>query len=243
MNLFGKAKKADNVPRANPLETIKMLRDNLDTLEKRENHISKKIDAALLEAKQKASQKDKKGALFALKRKKMYENEVTKLQGARITMDAQIMALESATVNIQTFQAMQSGASAMKNIRGKIDADKVEDLMDEMQEEKEIHDAIADAIAKPASDMFDDEELLNELNELEELELQETELEISAAATAQKISSQLPSVPTSTYNLPSVPTSELKIGGRVNNSSSLSVSEEESEDERALRELQASMLA
>lgn len=229
MNLFGKAKKPENAPRANPLETIKLLRDNLDTLEKRENHISKKIDAALLEAKQKAAQKDKKGALFALKRKKMYETEVTKLQGARITMDAQIMALESATVNIQTFQAMQSGASAMKNIRGKIDADKVEDLMDEMQEEREIHDAIAEAIAKPAGDLFDDEELMNELAELEELELQEAE---DNKTNMKKQSSQ---TPLPSYNWPNVPTNDVKIGGNTE--------EEETEDEKALRELQASMLA
>ncbi len=48
----------------------------------------------------------------------MYEAEVLKLQGARITMDSQIMALESASVNIETFKAMQNGANAMKQIRG-----------------------------------------------------------------------------------------------------------------------------
>ena len=58
------------------------------------------------------------GALFALKRKKMYESEIVKLQGARITMETQIMSLESATVNIETFKAMSQGAAAMKTIRG-----------------------------------------------------------------------------------------------------------------------------
>jgi len=48
----------------------------------------------------------------------MYEGEVAKLQGARITMDQQIMALESASVNIETFKALQSGAQAMKAVRG-----------------------------------------------------------------------------------------------------------------------------
>ena len=58
------------------------------------------------------------GALFALKRKKMYETEIMKLQGARITLDQQIMALESASVNITTLKAMSSGAAAMKQLRG-----------------------------------------------------------------------------------------------------------------------------
>jgi charged multivesicular body protein 4 len=67
MNLFGKKKApaqsaAAAAPRAaNTTDTIKLLRDSLDTLEKRENHIAKKVEAALLEAKQKAAKKDKRG--------------------------------------------------------------------------------------------------------------------------------------------------------------------------------------
>ena len=60
------------------------------------------------------------GALFALKRKKMFEAEVMKLQGAKITLESQIMALESAVVNIETFHAMSRGAVAMKGIRGNL---------------------------------------------------------------------------------------------------------------------------
>lgn len=56
----------------------------------RENHIQKKIKAQLLDAKAKSSAKDKKGALFALKRKKMYEGEVNKLNGARMTLESQV---------------------------------------------------------------------------------------------------------------------------------------------------------
>ena len=48
----------------------------------------------------------------------MYESEISKLQGARITLDSQIMALESASVNITTLKAMSQGASAMKALRG-----------------------------------------------------------------------------------------------------------------------------
>jgi len=44
------------------------------------------MEAALKEAKEKGMKKDKNGALLALKRKKMFEAEVNKLQGARITM-------------------------------------------------------------------------------------------------------------------------------------------------------------
>jgi charged multivesicular body protein 4 len=63
MNLFGKkqSKAAPAAVVANPADTIKLLRDSLDTLEKREIHIGKRVDMALLEAKQKAAKKDKRG--------------------------------------------------------------------------------------------------------------------------------------------------------------------------------------
>jgi len=39
-------------------------------------------------------------------------------------------------------------------------ADKVEDILDEIQEQKDLHDTISDAIARPGQDMFDDVRLL-----------------------------------------------------------------------------------
>lgn len=230
MNLFGK-KKPTAAPAPLPVDTIKMLRDNLIVLEKREEHIQKKIEMALTEAKMKSGKKDKNGALFALKRKKMYEAEVSKLQGARITLDSQILALESAAVNIETFKAMKSGANAMKGLRGDIDSDKVDDIMDEIQEEKDIHDSISEAISRPGQDLFNDEDLLEELAELEALDAEEQELEVTQP-TARQV------VPPSVFNLPSVPTGTVQ--GQAYRAP---VQQAESEDERALRELQASMLA
>mmetsp|Transcript_16514 Transcript_16514/g.33003 ORF Transcript_16514/g.33003 Transcript_16514/m.33003 type:complete len:232 (-) Transcript_16514:158-853(-) len=231
MNLFGK-KKASAAPAPLPVDTIKVLRDNLLVLEKREEHIYRKIDAALSEAKAKSAKKDKNGALFALKRKKMYEAEVSKLQGARITLDSQILALESAAVNIETFKAMKSGATAMKGMRGDIDADKVDEIMDDIQEEKDIHDSISEAISRPGQDLFDDEELLDELAELDALEMEE-----EVAAPAPAVSAPAPAVPSTVFSLPSAPT------GAVAPAAAPAAAPAESEDERALRELQASMLA
>jgi len=229
MNLFGKKKPA-SAPAPVPVDTIKLLRDNLSVLEKREEHISKKIEGALQEAKLRSAKKDKNGALFALKRKKMYENEIGKLQGARITLDSQILALESAAVNIETFKAMKSGANAMKGMRGDIDVDKVDEMMDEIQDEKDIHDSISEAISRPGQDLFNDEELLDELAELDALVADE-ELMTSSNVRHQE-------VPQSVFNLPTAPTSSFSPASNANIRSKA-----ESEDERALRELEASMLA
>jgi hypothetical protein len=70
MNLFGKKKQA---PPPNPADAIMKLRGTMETLTKREAYIQKKIEMMVAEAKQKMARKDKNGALFALKKKKMYE--------------------------------------------------------------------------------------------------------------------------------------------------------------------------
>lgn len=57
------------------------------------------------------------GAMFALKRKKMYEAEVSKLQGAKITLESQVMALESAAMNVDTLKAMKTATDTMKATR------------------------------------------------------------------------------------------------------------------------------
>jgi charged multivesicular body protein 4 len=227
MNLFGKkSTKAAAAPVQPPVDTFKLMRDNLDLLEKREEHLNKKIEMAIAEAKQKSLKKDKNGALFALKRKKLLEAEISKIQGARITLDSQILSLESASVNVEVFKAVKAGAGAMKAIRGNIDADKVEEIMEDIEEEKDIHNSISEAISRPGRDIFDDEDLLNELAELEALDAEEKMLSNPTITNATT---------ESVFKLPSVPTS-----GIVSKTQAIV---EESEEERSLKELQASMLA
>ena len=57
---------------------------------------------------------------MCLKRKKLYEKEIAKYQGARLTLEQQIITLESATVNVETFNAMRTGATAMEQIHGEL---------------------------------------------------------------------------------------------------------------------------
>ena len=57
-------------------------------------------------------------AAMALSRKKIYEQQVDKIGGARMTLETQIMTLENAHVNLEAMQAMKQGASAMKQIHG-----------------------------------------------------------------------------------------------------------------------------
>jgi hypothetical protein len=100
----------------------------------------------------------------------------------------------------------------------------VDEIMDDIQEEKDVHDAISKAISRPGQDLFNDEDLLNEFAESEALEMEESVLSKPAV------------VPETVFNLPSVPARNIPTSGS-------SATAAESEDERALRELEASMLA
>jgi len=176
-----------------------------------------------LKQKKKLQAKDKKGAMLCLKRKKMYEGEISKIQGARITMEQQVLSLENHSITIETVHTMQQGAQTMKTMRGRMGADDVADLMDDIREEMDTAEELSNELSRPAQELFDDAELLEELNELEELELEEQMLNAPRVGVQER-----QRAPVSAINFPSVPI------GRPN-------AQEEEEDLKSLQELQREM--
>ena len=127
-----------------------------------------------------------------MKRKKLYEAEADKIQNVKMTLETQVINLESAAQNAETFKAMEAGTKTMKKIRTEVGIEQVDDMMDEIKEEMEMANEINNAIAQPVDPLFTDEdELLQELNELEAADL-ESELLAPPAAAA---SLSLPTVP------------------------------------------------
>lgn len=55
-------------------------------------------------------------ALMALKRKALYTGQIEKLNGARLKLDEQIIAIEAASTNLIVLDAMSEGAQTMKSI-------------------------------------------------------------------------------------------------------------------------------
>eukprot|EP00545_Synedropsis_sp_CCMP1620_P007788 CAMPEP_0119029452 /NCGR_PEP_ID=MMETSP1176-20130426/40523_1 /TAXON_ID=265551 /ORGANISM="Synedropsis recta cf, Strain CCMP1620" /LENGTH=224 /DNA_ID=CAMNT_0006985797 /DNA_START=521 /DNA_END=1195 /DNA_ORIENTATION=- len=210
MNWFGKKKKdeastvssgSSRPASGNPNNTIVTLRENIKTQEKRQEHISSKIDTLIGEAKGKMAKGDKKGALFAMKRKKLYEGEIDKIENVKMTLETQVINLESAAQNAETYKAMQAGTNTMKKIRNDVGIDAVDNIMDEIKEEMDMAQEINSAIAQPVDPlMADEDELLAELNELETMDL---EAELLKPAP---IPISLPQVPAS--KLPALAKSE-----------------------------------
>merc|ERR1712130_341272 len=154
-------------------DSIQQLRQAVTQLEKREVHLDKKIQVCLNNAKAKSKRRDKKGALFELKKKKQLENQLQSIQGKKLNLETQIMALEDAHLNKETLKAMKTSANAMKATVKESDLDKADELMEDMNEAMDQINEMNEAMSQPLGQVMDDDELEAELAELEELEADE----------------------------------------------------------------------
>jgi len=159
-------------PKISAREAIVTLRTQLNMLEKKEEHLQKKIDDELRKAKANAVS-NKTVATAALRRKKAYETELDRLAGTRLTLETQVNTIESANLNAETMSAMKKGADALKVIHGSLTIDKVDSTMEAINAQRELAIEISDAISNPlnAGTEVDEDELKQELADLESEQL------------------------------------------------------------------------
>ncbi|KAI9208186.1 Snf7-domain-containing protein [Polychytrium aggregatum] len=220
MNLFGKAKAKPNAK-----DAIVKLRETLEMLDKRESYLQTRIDNELKLARANAS-KNKKVALMALKKKKVYEGQMEKLSQTKFTIEQQVMTIENANVNLETIKALKTGGDTLKAIHGELNVDKVDNVMDDIREQMDVANEISEAISQPTfGQELDEDELNAELELLEQQELDNTLLDTS------RITSALPS-------LPNVPTTNPAVANPPRPVRAQPVLDD---DEAELAELKASM--
>ena len=125
---------------------------------------------ALAKAKEKSKRGDKKGAMFELKRKKMFEKQVESMFGKRVNLETQIMALQNAAANKEVLQAMKVGQQAIAaNVNDKV-VDEVADVMDAINDNVALIDEVDQALSQPVGLQMDEDEIMKELDDLEEEE-------------------------------------------------------------------------
>ncbi len=212
MNLFGRKKAGPPQVTSsgggggggggNTTDAIGKLRDATETLEKREEHLQRKIDNEVKQARDLSKANKKQQALTCIKRKKMYEKQLEQIMGAKTTLETQRLALESMNINREALQAQQLGARAMEaEVRRMGGVDAVENTMDQvedgLQDAEEIGQAMGRAIG--AADA-DDDELLAELEELEQDGLDADLLDVAALAPEPAVA--MPSAPISAPSAP-----------------------------------------
>ena len=139
------------------------------------------------------------------------------------------MALESQVFNVGILNTLSKAKDAMAATRGDLDADKVADIMDDMQEEKDIANQIAEAIVQEQGDVLDDDDLLEEYRLLEEAEMANVDTVPAMAATAPR-AVESHSTTSSVLQMPEVPSEPIS-----NNATQEEIDQ--------LKELQASMMS
>merc|ERR1712227_541115 len=192
--LFGGGKNKQPTPQ----EAIQKLRETEDMLTKKADFLEKRIEQELASAK-KHGTKNKRAALSALKRKKRLEKQQEQIDGTLTTIEFQREALENAQSNTQIIQNMDYAAKALKKAHNGLDVDKVDDLMADIQEQQDVAQEIADAIAKPMGfqDDVDEDDLLAELEEMEQEQLDAELLDVTPAPQ-----DTLPNLPTPSSQIP-----------------------------------------
>jgi hypothetical protein len=92
---------------------------------------------------------------------------VEQIYGKRQNLEVQIMALENAGINSDLAKVMADGSRALDATLAATDIDKVEDIMESVNESMDRAEELSEAMTVPIGPVMDDDELLDELNELE----------------------------------------------------------------------------
>ena len=165
MSLFGK-KKEPKAPTT--ADTLQLLQENISLLEKKQEHLNGKIDHETKTARANAS-KNKRAAMAALKRKKLYEAQCNKLQDTIMTLQQQEIALQNLSTNVEILSTMNQVKDTMKAATKNMTVEDVDQTMDDVRDQMDIADEISTAISTPmGNDLFDDDEREAELAALED---------------------------------------------------------------------------
>jgi len=192
----GKGQRSAPKPTANLNNSIQQLRQAVVTLDKREVHLEKKIQTCINSAKAKSKKRDKRGALHQLKIKKGYEKQLNSIQGKKLNLETQIMALEDAHLNKETLNAMKASANAMKATMNEDEIDKVDDVMEDLNEQMDMIQEMNEAMSQPIGADIDEDELDAELAELEDLEADEL-LHDLPTTSQRNVANVMPDAPNS----------------------------------------------
>ena len=91
-----------------------------------------------------------------MKKKKMYEAEISKLDGMRLMMEQQKLNMESQMNNKNVFDTMDQGARTIEQLAQEADIDKFDEIREKHEELEDKNAEINDFFANYAEDQTDD---------------------------------------------------------------------------------------
>lgn len=180
-------------PNLNANQGLEKLEEQADMLRKRISHLQTQAQEQEQMARSFATT-NKTKALAALKKKKQIDGNIQKTEATLENIESQKDMLENASANAAVFKTMSDTAKIVKQQHDNLDINKVEDIVDEMREQKEISEEISNILSQTTSKATDDEELLKDLEDLQKEEL-DAKLLPTVPTAIPAAGQQLPAVP------------------------------------------------
>ena len=151
------------------LVALEKLQTAADGMLKKKEFYEKRAENEVSKAKECLRKNNKSGATLALRRKKMIVAKIDGLENSYLQLQEQILELESVQTTTEMFAAMKHAAAVQKRVLAKNNAEKVSDVMEDLQDAKQNMQDIQEALDMGGmqSAEFDEADLEKELAALE----------------------------------------------------------------------------
>ncbi len=104
----------------------------------------KQTEAIVAQAKDALKQKDKKKATLLMKKKKMIEKEISKLEGMQMMLEQQKLQLESTMNNKHVFDTMSEATKQAEWLQKESNIDQFEDIREKFEEQQDKQNEVYD---------------------------------------------------------------------------------------------------
>lgn len=127
--MFGKlfGSKADSKPQAqapvNTQDTIQKMQAQNEIIDMRIKELENDVSAHKKLAVEKKKAGDSRGAVIALRKSKMYDKELAKLEGQSMMIEQQMQMIQGAQFDANTMQAMKAGKDTMEVLQDQTNVD------------------------------------------------------------------------------------------------------------------------
>tara|TARA_Y100001954_G_C15640156_1_gene517271 strand:- start:12 stop:758 length:747 start_codon:yes stop_codon:yes gene_type:complete len=152
-------------------KAIANFKDTLTFLNSKIDYMSQNKIKYTKEAHRLYMSKNKSGALHQLKLKKMYENEIKKIESIQFNIESNILHMESVSVMLETVSTIKNTSSHINLINKDLDLSNIENVIENLCEQKDTSTDIASILSDTSTAEFDETELLQELDNLNEDDL------------------------------------------------------------------------